>query len=66
MGVLLPLCCFSGCNTLLSGWMRRETDLHGPQLRVGSPGKLTLIIDIQPLPPKCAIGLRNACAEEKR
>jgi hypothetical protein len=22
MGVSLPLCCFSGCNTLLSGWMR--------------------------------------------
>ena len=21
MGVSLPLCCFSGCNTLLSGWM---------------------------------------------
>ena len=24
MGVSLPLCCFSGCSTLLSGWMGRQ------------------------------------------
>ena len=26
MGVSRPLCCFSGCNTLLLGWMRAERD----------------------------------------
>ena len=28
MGVLLPLCCFGGCNTLLSGWMGPDTPIY--------------------------------------